>query len=131
MTIIANAWPSRSLAVPPVLTALPARILWTRFCNSGCLLHGISLTGFVGCSEAQFFKTPMTIVAILERGDCRAHFLDIDIVAVKSTVTQLVYKHAISTIVPIDGEVVQPNQEKRNAVRPNVVVRSKPSKRLV
>ena len=39
--------------------------------------HGISLAGFVGCSEAQFFKTPMAIVAILEPGDCRAHFLDI------------------------------------------------------
>ncbi len=56
---------------------VPARIVWTRFCNSGGLLHGIGLTDFIGCSEAQFFKTPMTIVAILERGNCRAHFLDI------------------------------------------------------
>ena len=44
--------------------------------------------------------------------------------------SQLVYKHAISTIVPIDGEVVQPDQEKRNAAKPNVVVRTKPSRRL-
>ncbi|HRZ47758.1 MAG TPA: hypothetical protein P5555_21495 [Candidatus Paceibacterota bacterium] len=27
---------------------VPARIVWTRFCNSGCLSHGISLTGFEG-----------------------------------------------------------------------------------
>ena len=27
---------------------VPARFVWTRFCNSGCLSHGISLTGFVG-----------------------------------------------------------------------------------
>jgi hypothetical protein len=26
---------------------VPARIIWTRFCNSGRLAHGISLTGFV------------------------------------------------------------------------------------
>jgi host factor-I protein len=57
-------------------------------------------------------------------------FFDNYILAVKSTATQLVYKHAISTIVPIDGEVVQPNQEKRNAAKPNVVVRTKPSRRL-
>jgi host factor-I protein len=57
-------------------------------------------------------------------------FFDNYILAVKSTATQLVYKHAISTIVPIDGDVVQPNQEKRNAAKPNVVVRTKPSRRL-
>jgi hypothetical protein len=28
--------------------AVPARIVWTRFCNSGRLFHGISLTGFEG-----------------------------------------------------------------------------------
>jgi hypothetical protein len=28
--------------------AVPARIVWTRFCNSGCHLQGKSLTGFVG-----------------------------------------------------------------------------------
>jgi hypothetical protein len=27
---------------------VPARIVWTRFCNSGRLFHGISLTGFEG-----------------------------------------------------------------------------------
>lgn len=27
---------------------VPARIVWTRFCNSGCLSIGISLTGFEG-----------------------------------------------------------------------------------
>ena len=60
----------------------------------------------------------------------QVEFFDNYIVAVKSTVTQLVYKHAISTIVPIDGEIVQPDQEKLNAAKPNVVVRTKPSRRL-
>ena len=60
----------------------------------------------------------------------QVEFFDTYIVAVKSTATQLVYKHAISTIVPIDGEVVQPDQEKQNAAKPNVVVRTKPSRRL-
>jgi hypothetical protein len=27
---------------------VPAPIIWTRFCNSGRLSHGISLTGFEG-----------------------------------------------------------------------------------
>jgi host factor-I protein len=60
----------------------------------------------------------------------QVEFFDSYIVAVKSAVTQLVYKHAVSTIVPIDREVVQPDQEKRNAAKPNVVVRTKPSRRL-
>ena len=31
-----------------ILNTVPARIVWTRFCNSGCLSHGIGLTGFEG-----------------------------------------------------------------------------------
>lgn len=31
-----------------VRNGVPARIIWTRFCNSGYLLQGISLTGFEG-----------------------------------------------------------------------------------
>jgi hypothetical protein len=27
---------------------VPARIVWTRFCSSGCLAQGIGLTGFQG-----------------------------------------------------------------------------------
>ena len=27
---------------------VPARFVWTQFCNSGRLSHGIGLTGFVG-----------------------------------------------------------------------------------
>lgn len=60
----------------------------------------------------------------------QVEFFDNYIVGVKSTVTQLVYKHAISTILPVDGEVVQREQEKRNAAKPTVVVRTKPSRRL-
>jgi host factor-I protein len=60
----------------------------------------------------------------------QVEFFDNYIVALKSTTTQLVYKHAISTIAPTDGNVMQPNQENRNAAKPNVVVRTKPSRRL-
>jgi host factor-I protein len=82
----------------------------------------------------QDLRESKTLVAVFLVNGIRlqgqVEFFDNYIVAVKSTVTQLVYKHAISTIVPIDGEVVQPDQEKRNAAKPNVVVRTKPSRRL-
>lgn len=60
----------------------------------------------------------------------QVEFFDNYIVAVKSTATQLVYKHAISTIVPVQEEVVQADQEKRNASTQTVVIRTKPSRRL-
>jgi host factor-I protein len=82
----------------------------------------------------QDLRESKTLVAVFLVNGIRLQgqvkFFDNYIVAVKSTVTQLVYKHAISTIVPIDGEVVQPDQERRNAAKPNVVVRTKPSRRL-
>ncbi len=31
-----------------IIEAVPARIVWTRFCNSGSLSHGISLANFKG-----------------------------------------------------------------------------------
>ena len=60
-----------------VFGGVPARNVWTGFCNSGNLVRGMGLASFVGGSEAQFFKMPITIVAIFERGYRRAHFLDI------------------------------------------------------
>ena len=82
----------------------------------------------------QDLRESKTLVAIFLVNGIRLHgqveFFDNYIVAVKSTVTQLVYKHAISTIVPTDGEVMQPDQERRNAAKPNVIVRTKPSRRL-
>jgi host factor-I protein len=82
----------------------------------------------------QDLRESKTLVAVFLVNGIRlqgqVEFFDNYVVAVKSTVTQLVYKHSISTIVPIDGEVVQPDQEKRNAAKPNVVVRTKPSRRL-
>jgi host factor-I protein len=87
----------------------------------------------------QDLRESKTLVAVFLVNGIRlqgqVEFFDNYIVAVKSTATQLVYKHAISTIVPIaivpiDGEVMQPDQEKRNAAKPNVVVRTKPSRRL-
>jgi len=33
---------------PDVIQGVPAPIVWTRFCNSGCLSHGISLADFKG-----------------------------------------------------------------------------------
>jgi hypothetical protein len=34
--------------VRKICSLVPAPIIWTRFCNSGRLSHGISLTGFEG-----------------------------------------------------------------------------------
>ena len=34
-------------------TIVPARIVWTRFSNSGCLMDGIRLTSFKGCGARQ------------------------------------------------------------------------------
>ncbi|WP_194713363.1 RNA chaperone Hfq [Noviherbaspirillum soli] len=80
--------------------------------------------------DLQEDETPVAIYLVNGiRLQGQVDFFDNYIVAVKSTTTQLVYKHAISTIAPIDGEAGQPNQEKRNAAKPNVVVRTKPSRR--
>lgn len=82
----------------------------------------------------QEVRESKTLVAVFLLNGIRlkgqVEFFDNHIVAVKSTVTQLVYKHSISTISPIEGEIVQREQEKRNAAKPNVVVRTKPSRRL-
>lgn len=48
----------------------------------------------------------------------RIEFFDNYIVAVKSTVTQLVYKHAISTIAPLDKESAQQESNKRTDTKP-------------
>ena len=65
----------------------------------------------------QHLQETKTLVAVFVVNGIRlqgqVEFFDSYIVAVKSAVTQLVCKHAISTIVPIDREVVQPDQEKR------------------
>ena len=83
----------------------------------------------------QDLRESQTPVAVFLVNGIRLHgqidFFDNYSVAVKSTVTQLVYKHAISTIVPAGGEVLQPAQEKPNILKPGVVVRTKPSRRLV
>lgn len=58
----------------------------------------------------------------------RIEFFDTYIVAVKSTDTQLVYKHAISTIAPLGDESAQQESDKRIDAKPDVVVRIKPSR---
>jgi len=82
----------------------------------------------------QDLRESKTLVALFLVNGIRlqgqVEFFDNYIVAVKSTTTQLVYKHAISTIVPVQEEVGRPDQEKRPAAKPNVVVRTKPSRRL-
>lgn len=81
------------------------------------------------------FRESQTPVAVFLVNGIRLQgqidFFDSYIVAVKSTVTQLVYKHAISTIIPAGGEVLQPAREKSHTSKPSVVVRTKPSRRLV
>jgi host factor-I protein len=77
-------------------------------------------------------KTPVAIFLVNGiRLQGQIDFFDTYVVAVKSTVTQLVYKHAISTIVPAGGEVLQLAQERSNASKLGVVVRTKPSRRLI
>lgn len=82
----------------------------------------------------QDLRESKTLVAVFLVNGIRlqgqVEFFDSYIVAVKSTLTQLVYKHAISTILPIAGEAMQPDQENRNAAKPHVVVRTKPARRL-
>lgn len=58
----------------------------------------------------------------------RIEVFDTYMVAVKSTVTQLVYKHAISTIAPFGDESAYQESNKRTDAKPNVVVRTKPSR---
>jgi host factor-I protein len=55
-------------------------------------------------------------------------FFDNYIVAVRSTVTQLVYKHAISTVVPIATVESDAERSKRADTKPSVTVRMKPSR---
>lgn len=58
------------------LPQIPARIFWTRSCNSGCLSLGMNLTGLDGF-EAQFFKTPVMIVSFLQRAHGGSNLFDV------------------------------------------------------
>lgn len=91
-------------------------------------LHALQDTFLQDLRESQTLVAVFLVNGIRLQG--QVEFFDNYIVAVKSTVTQLVYKHAISTVMPIEGEIVQPEHEKRNVAKPNVVVRTKPSRRL-
>jgi host factor-I protein len=55
-------------------------------------------------------------------------FFDSYIVAVRSAVTQLVYKHAISTVVPIAAVELDAERSKQADTRPSVTIRTKPSR---
>jgi host factor-I protein len=74
-------------------------------------------------------KTPVSIFLV---NGIRLHghieFFDNYIVAVRSTVTQLVYKHAISTIIPAGEEHSHSGQGTQAGAKPSVVVRTKPSR---
>lgn len=91
-------------------------------------LHALQNKFLQGLQENKTLVAIFLVNGIRLQG--QVEFFDNYIVAVKSTTTQLVYKHAISTIAPIDVEGVQRDQEKQNAPKPNVVVRTKPSRRL-
>jgi host factor-I protein len=75
-----------------------------------------------------------TLVSVFLVNGIRLHgyieFFDDYSVAVKSTITQMVYKHAISTVVPTGGEEPLSGQEKQFDAKPSVKVRTKPSRRL-
>ena len=91
-------------------------------------LHALQDKFLQDLRESQTLVSVFLVNGIRLQG--QVEFFDNYIVASKSAVTQLVYKHAILTILSINGEVVQPEQEKCNAAKPNVVVRTEPSKRL-
>jgi host factor-I protein len=72
-------------------------------------------------------KTPVSIFLV---NGVRLHgyieFFDNYIVAVRNAVTQLVYKHAISTVIPAGSEQSHSGRDKESEERPTVVVRTKP-----
>ena len=71
-------------------------------------------------------KTPISIFLV---NGIRLHgqieFFDNYIVAVRSEVTQLVYKHAISTVIPAGAEQPHPRARKEHDENPGVIVRTK------
>lgn len=74
-------------------------------------------------------KTPVSVYlvnGIRLRG--QIEFFDNYVVAVRSTVTQLVYKHAICTVIPMTVE--EPDIERSGQVdtRPSVTIRTKLSR---
>jgi len=74
-------------------------------------------------------KTPVSIFLV---NGIRLHghieFFDNYVVAVRSTVTQLVYKHAISTVIPASADTQHAAPEKPADAKPSVTVRTKPSR---
>jgi host factor-I protein len=76
-------------------------------------------------------KTPVSVFLV---NGIRLHghieFFDDYVVAVQNTITQMVYKHAISTVVPTGGEEPLSEQERHVNAKPSVTVRTKPSRRL-
>jgi host factor-I protein len=74
-------------------------------------------------------KTPVSVYLV---NGIRLHgqieFFDNYIVAVRNTVTQLVYKHAISTVIPMTGEEPDIERSRQADTRPSVTIRTKPSR---
>lgn len=74
-------------------------------------------------------KTPVSVFLVNGiRLQGQIEFFDSYIVAVGSTVTQLVYKHAISTVVPMSGGEPDGDRSKQTDTMPSVTIRTKPSR---
>ena len=74
-------------------------------------------------------KTPVSVFLVNGiRLQGQIEFFDNYIVAVRSTVTQLVYKHAISTVVPLTGVEPDTERSKQADTKPSVTIRTKPSR---
>jgi host factor-I protein len=75
-----------------------------------------------------------TLVSVFLVNGIRLHghigFFDDYIVAVQNTITQMVYKHAISTVVPSGGEESLSGQERQVNAKPSVTIRTKPSRKV-
>jgi host factor-I protein len=74
-------------------------------------------------------KTPVSVFLVNGiRLQGEIAFFDNYIVAVRSTVTQLVYKHAISTVVPMTSVESDVEHSKQADTRPSVTIHTKRSR---
>ncbi|MBK4739138.1 RNA chaperone Hfq [Noviherbaspirillum sp. DKR-6] len=74
-------------------------------------------------------KTPISIFLVNGiRIHGRIESFDKYVVAVRSEVTQLVYKHAISTVIPAGSEQPHPRPRKEHDEDSGVIVRTKRSR---
>ena len=88
--------------------------------------NGLQDQFLLGLRDSKILVSLFLVNGIRLQG--QIEFFDNYIVAVRSTVTQLVYKHAISTVVPMTSGEPEVERSKKADTRPNVTIRTKPSR---